>query len=142
MNRFLWLFFASILALLSLTELASAKKPFASPSFWLDKKQGTCLSVEKSTGPLPGSKECIQISGLRSLMNPLAGYFCEEQNTVSFFSNFGDTDNDIRPEFYIGHYVNKMITAQYCFRPSNDMELEFNCKNEVVFESVDTCPSK
>jgi len=140
MNRCLWTLLAGAVALQSLTGFASAKNPFAAPSFWLDKKLGRCLSLDKSSALLPGSQECVQISGRGSAMNPIAGYFCEQQQTVGLFSNFGDTGNDIKPELYVGRYSGNAIAAQYCFRPSNDLPLEFNCKNEVIFESVDKCP--
>jgi hypothetical protein len=140
MNRFASALLAFTATLLSMTGPSFAKNPFTAPTFWHEKKQGWCLSIDKAPGPLQGSDECVQISGSMSKRDPITGYYCEEQGTVGFFSDFAASDNSIRPEFYVGRYTDSAMTLQYCFRPSNDPELEFDCKNVVTFESADKCP--
>ncbi len=140
MNRFASASLAFTSALLSTAGPSFAENPFSAPTFWLEKKLGLCLAIDKASGPLPGSDECVQISGSRSKRNPVTGYFCEEQGTVGFFSNFAASDNSVRPEFFVGGHRGGTLTLQYCVRPSNDPEIEFNCETSLTFESADKCP--
>lgn len=140
MKRFALALLAVAPAIPSMIGPSFAENPFTAPTFWHEKKKDWCLSIDKASGPLQGSEECVQILGSRSKRNPITGYVCEEQGTIGFFSNFAASDNSIRPELYVGRYTDSSIFLQYCFRPSNDPEIEFDCENVVTFESVDKCP--
>jgi hypothetical protein len=109
-------------------------------SLWHENKRGMCLEIGEISKPLPGSDECVQISGAIRKARPVAGYACARQSTIGFFANIGESDNSIRPEFYVGTYRADAIKVQYCVRTSNDWPPEYNCNNEIELKRVNSCP--
>ena len=121
----------------TMTASAFAKNSLPLKSLSQDARFRGCLEISDISKPLPGSDECVQISG--SLGGPIAGYACEEQSTIGFFTNIKSSDNSIRPDFFVGTYKADAIYLQYCPRMSNDWPPEFDCGTLITFKPVSTC---
>ena len=131
---------ATSAAFLAMTTLALAKNTLSPGSIWYEKQNNWCLTIDKVSEPLQGSDECLQITGSRNRSNPIAGYLCEQQRTIGFFANITESDNSIKPDFFVGTFTSEAIDLQYCYRPNNDLLLEFDCTNSMKFTKADKCP--
>jgi hypothetical protein len=141
MKRTVEAFFVVTSTTLMLATPCVAKNSDLPGSKWQDAKLG-CLAIEKVSDPLSGSDECAQISGSLEKRGPMTGYACEQQSTIGFFAVIGESDNAIRPEFFVGSYMADTISVQNCFRVSNDWPPEFNCEAKAEFKKVSECAAQ
>ena len=133
-------FVAISLTVLAMASPCDAKSALRPQSIWYEPKIGGCLVIDKVSEPLSGSDECVQISGSRSKTGPVTGYACERQRSMGFFAAIAESDNDIKPDFFVGTFSQDRLDLNYCTRISNDLPPDFNCKNSVTFKSVGSCP--
>ena len=75
---------------------------------------------------------------MNELGDLMIGYACKRESEIGFFTGL-QTDNSIRPDIFIGRYTSSTIRLQYCTRLSNDWPPEYNCENEMTFNSVSSC---
>ena len=131
----------AVSAVITLAATASgvAENALAAKSLWHDARLG-CLEIGDVSKPLPGSNECVQFTGSVGKTGPISGYACGEQATIAFFSAFKESDNSIKPDFFVGSYGAKAISVQYCVRVSNDWPPEYNCESAAAFKPVAKCP--
>ena len=108
-------------------------------SHWRDAKTGWCLSIADVSKPLSGSDECTNFTGSLRTTGPVSGYVCAEQKTIGIFAAISESDNSIKPDFFVGSYAAESIELQYCTRISNDWPPEFNCETEMKFVPVAAC---
>lgn len=108
-------------------------------SHWRNGELNRCLTIGDVSKPLTGSDECSSFSGTFGKSEPVAGYACAEQKTIGFFAAFKESDNSIKPDFFLGSYSPQSIFVQYCVRISNDWPPEFSCQKMAKFEPVTAC---
>jgi hypothetical protein len=98
---------------------------------------GWCLEITGISGPLPGSDDCVQISG--SWKDSLiSGYACAKGSEINLFAGVGG-DNSIGPDIFLAKYGSESMLVQYCTRLSNDWPPEYNCENSIKFDRVASC---
>lgn len=113
-------------------------------SFWHEQRTGWCLEISKISDPLPGSDECVQISGSRGKNAPFTGYACDRQRSLGIFISIRQSDNSINnsitPDFLSGTYSKDKLELSYCTRISNDWPPEYDCRNGMTFKNAGSCP--
>ena len=107
-------------------------------SLWRETTRfGWCLQITGISEPLPGSDDCVQVSG--SLNRGLiSGYACARECIISLFAGI-EGDNSIGPDILIGNYNSESITSKYCARVSNDWPPDYDCENSIKFDHVTSC---
>src|SRR5262245_49304669 len=64
---------------------------------------GWCLEITGISQPLPGSADCVQVSGSLNNGGLLSGYACDNGSTINLFGGI-ESDNSIGPDIFIGTY--------------------------------------
>ena len=124
---------------LLVTPVLAADGDLKPQSHWRNAQHDRCLTVGDLSKPLAGSDECASFSGSLGKTGPVSGYACAKQKTIGFFTSIAESDNAIKPDFFVGSYTDQSIDVQYCTRISNDWPPEFNCQNAMKFLPVATC---
>ena len=108
-------------------------------SLWRETQHyGWCLEITGILEPLPGSGDCIQISGSLNKGGLVSGYACTRGSIINFFSGI-ESDNSIGPDILIGTYDSESLSIQYCTRLSNDWPPDYNCEHGMKFDHVTSC---
>ena len=113
---------------------------FPSPrSLWRETQYyGWCLEITGVSESLPGTDDCVQISGSINKAGLISGYACARGSIMNFFSGIKN-DNSIGPDIFIGTFDPDSVLVQYCTRLSNDWPPEYNCERHIKFEHVTSC---
>jgi hypothetical protein len=107
-------------------------------SLWRETQHyGWCLEITGILQPLPGSDDCVQISGALNKGSLISGYACDEGSTINLFGGI-ESDNSIGPDIFIGTYDSKSIVTQYVL-VSNGWPPEYNCEHSIKFDHVASC---
>ena len=109
-------------------------------SRWRDPQHyGWCLEITGISEPLPGSNDCVQVSGsLNGGTGLVSGYACARGSMINLFSGI-ESDNSVGPDILLGRYSPDHITVQYCARVSNDWPPDYNCAISIKLDRVQSC---
>ena len=131
--------YASALAVTLLTTPCIAQELPSVHSLWRETQYfNWCFEITGISEPLPGSNDCVQVTGLLEQSLILSGYACMRDSRINLFKEVS-ADNSIGPDIFLGRYSSESMLLQHCTRMTNDWPPEYNCEHSIKFDQVASC---